>query len=72
MDTVANTVTAHGVETFGVFGLGVEAQQPTALTVRAFRDLPGFGPGAGLVGTALLAAGVLHLGVGRAAQKRRK
>ncbi|MFP4395339.1 MAG: choice-of-anchor Q domain-containing protein, partial [Anaerolineales bacterium] len=36
VDTVANTITAHNVTTFGVFGVGITENQPTAITLGAF------------------------------------
>ncbi len=39
VDPVANTVAAHGVTAFGVFGLGVEGNQPTAVGLRSFRAI---------------------------------
>ncbi len=34
VDPVNNTVTAHGVTEFGIWGLGIEANQPTRVSIR--------------------------------------
>lgn len=43
VDTVANTVTADNVTQFGVFGLGIAAEQPTALATRGLLARGGLG-----------------------------
>lgn len=35
VDTVNNTITASGVDSFGVWGIGLTSDQPTALTQRS-------------------------------------
>jgi hypothetical protein len=37
VDPVANAITAHGVTTFGIFGLGVDDKAPTALKITRLR-----------------------------------
>jgi hypothetical protein len=59
VDTVANTVTAHKVTEFGVFGLGIETNQPTRVSVRELRA--GNTIDMRLVALALFAAGLVTL-----------
>ena len=40
VDPVANTVTAYDVTELGVFGLGTDANQPTAVTLRDLTAAP--------------------------------
>ncbi|MBN1887375.1 MAG: hypothetical protein JW850_05275 [Thermoflexales bacterium] len=66
VDPLANTVTADGVSEWGVFGMGVEGNQPTAVTLHSLRGVDAPYAWLGL----LLGVGLAWAGLRRARRRR--